>query len=44
MAKPISTYVPALAPALKVYVEKVDKGRVWLDGKMQSLTTRLNTE
>lgn len=39
----LSAAVPALAPPLQSYVETVDKGRSWLDDKVQAMLKSLDT-
>ncbi|MEZ5777591.1 MAG: zinc-ribbon domain-containing protein [Paracoccaceae bacterium] len=44
LAKPIANAVPALEPALQSYVAMVDKGRVWLDDKVNALISSMRDE
>ncbi len=41
LAPVVARSVPALEPALSSYVGAVDAGRLWLDGRMRSLTQSL---
>ena len=42
-AQRLSAAVPALAPPLQSYVETVDKGRSWLNDKVQAMLKSLDT-
>ena len=44
MAPSISSAVPALAPTLDAYVQKVDEGRVWLDQQMRDVIDALQDD
>lgn len=37
----LTQMVPGLTPALSSYVGAVDQGRIWLDGQLQAIITRL---
>ncbi len=41
MAPRIARFLPATAPAMTRYVAAVDRGRVWLDARVQNLAARL---
>ncbi|MEZ5885189.1 MAG: zinc-ribbon domain-containing protein [Paracoccaceae bacterium] len=44
MAPRISEAVPALAPTIDAYVQKVDEGRVWLDQQMRDVIDALQDD
>lgn len=44
MAASIGNAVPALAPTLDAYVQKVDEGRVWLDQQMRDVIDALQDD